>query len=121
MPRKRPKAAKARGANPSPSPGITRPPVPDAPLPSARAIRDLFREAFETLGGAHWLVEFAQESDANARVFVAAITRLLPLEVTGKDGAPLTILIQTADGQVAVDLDHPSTMDGDYHEVPGHA
>lgn len=43
-----------------------------------RQLRELFREAFDTLGGAGWLVEFAQNSDANARVFVQAISKLLP-------------------------------------------
>jgi len=43
-----------------------------------RQLRELFREAFDNLGGAPWLVEFASKSDQNARVFVQAISRLLP-------------------------------------------
>jgi hypothetical protein len=43
-----------------------------------RQLRELFREAFDNLGGAPWLVEFASKSDQNARVFVQAISKLLP-------------------------------------------
>ena len=43
-----------------------------------KQLRELFREAFDNLGGAPWLVEFAQKSDQNARVFVQAISKLLP-------------------------------------------
>ena len=43
-----------------------------------RQLRELFREAFDQLGGAQWLVEFAQSEPANARVFVQAISKLLP-------------------------------------------
>ena len=42
-------------------------------------LRDVFREAFDRLGGADWLVEFAERDDANARVFVSAVTKLIPL------------------------------------------
>ena len=42
-------------------------------------LRDVFREAFDRLGGADWLVEFALRDDANARVFVSAVTKLIPL------------------------------------------
>lgn len=42
-------------------------------------LRDVFREAFDRLGGADWLVDFAQRDDANARVFVSAVTKLIPL------------------------------------------
>ena len=43
-----------------------------------RQLREVFREAFDTLGGAAWLVDFANASDSNARVFVQAISKLLP-------------------------------------------
>jgi len=43
-----------------------------------RQLREVFREAFDTLGGSTWLVEFASKSDSNARVFVQAISKLLP-------------------------------------------
>lgn len=48
------------------------------PIQVNRQLREVFREAFDALGGASWLVEFATSSDANARVFVQAISKLLP-------------------------------------------
>lgn len=48
------------------------------PIKVNRQLRELFREAFDVLGGAQWLVEFALESEANRRVFVQAISKLLP-------------------------------------------
>lgn len=60
-----------------------------------RAVREMFRDAFERLGGVDWLVTFATRSDENARVFISALTKLIPLEVTGKDGQPLTITVVT--------------------------
>jgi hypothetical protein len=47
-----------------------------------RQLREVFREAFDSLGGAAWLVAFAQENDQNARVFVSAISKLLPASAT---------------------------------------
>jgi len=43
-----------------------------------RQLRELFREAFDILGGTQFLVNFALESEANRRVFVQAISKLLP-------------------------------------------
>jgi len=43
-----------------------------------KQLRELFREAFDEMGGSRWLVEFATKSDSNARVFVQAISKLLP-------------------------------------------
>jgi len=57
-------------------------------------IKDVVREAFQRLGGADWLVAFATESPENARTFVQLVARLIPTEITGKDGAPLSIVIR---------------------------
>ncbi len=86
-----------------------------------KAIRELFREAFDLLGGAQWLVTFATANDGNARVFVQAITKLIPQELTGKDGAPLTIIVRkevmdSVDGEPrpvhdeTISLDPPQTL-----------
>jgi len=55
-------------------------PLSDEATPAQikRQLREVFREAFDSLGGAHWLVEFATANDQNARVFVQAISKLLP-------------------------------------------
>lgn len=68
------------------------------PATTVKELRQVFREAFDTLGGAAWLVAFAQKDAQNARTFVQALSRLIPLELTGKDGGPLTVVIQNADG-----------------------
>lgn len=53
-------------------------PAEVTPTQVNKQLRQLFREAFDDLGGARWLVEFAQKNDQNARVFVQAISKLLP-------------------------------------------
>ena len=50
-----------------------------------RQLREVFREAFDQLGGAQWLVEFASTNDQNARVFVQAISKLLPASASPAD------------------------------------
>lgn len=54
---------------------------PATPRQVNQQLRDVFREAFNTLGGADWLVRFASANDSNARVFVQAISKLLPAQV----------------------------------------
>lgn len=66
---------------------------------NVKAMRELFREAFDLLGGANWLVQFASSNDGNARVFVQALSKLIPQELTGKDGQPLTIVIRKEGGE----------------------
>lgn len=65
-----------------PGPPVFRPPRGEpaelSPQQVNRQLREVFREAFDTLGGSTWLVEFASKSDSNARVFVQAISKLLP-------------------------------------------
>lgn len=41
----------------------------------------MFRQAFDTLGGADWLVDFATRSDSNARCFVQCVSKLLPQNI----------------------------------------
>lgn len=59
-----------------------------------KAIRDVIREAFDRLGGSDWLVTFATTSPENARVFVSLVGRLIPTELVGRGGGPLTIVIK---------------------------
>lgn len=56
-----------------------------------RQLRELFREAFDHLGGATWLVQFATANDANARVFVQAISKLLPPSADPKTSEKVVI------------------------------
>jgi hypothetical protein len=59
--------------------------LPAAPRKITRQLREVFREAFDHLGGANWLVEFAGKNDQNARVFVQAISKLLPATAPDTD------------------------------------
>ena len=62
---------------------IRRTPLSQAVGPNIaiKQLREVFRDAFDQLGGAAWLVEFVQADPANARVFVSAISKLLPATV----------------------------------------
>jgi hypothetical protein len=65
---------------PPPKPQIRSTQLTDdaGPIKVNRQLRELFREAFDQLGGVNFLVDFALESEANRRVFVQAISKLLP-------------------------------------------
>lgn len=65
---------------PPPRPQIRSTPLSDdaGPIKVNRQLRELFREAFDQLGGVQFLVDFALESEPNRRVFVQAISKLLP-------------------------------------------
>jgi len=54
---------------------------PVGPNIVVKQLREVFRDAFDQLGGAAWLVSFVQEDPANARVFISAISKLLPAVV----------------------------------------
>lgn len=64
---------------------------PAGPNKVNRQLRELFREAFDHLGGASWLVEFASANDQNARVFVQAISKLLPASASPIQGEKLVL------------------------------
>lgn len=61
------------------------------PIKVTRQMREVFREAFDALGGAEWLVAFATENDQNARVFVQAISKLLPPSANPRDDEKVII------------------------------
>lgn len=57
---------------------------------TTRAAKDAIAQAAEALGGAERLTEWAKEHPANERVFWGTIyPKLLPLQLTGEDGAPM--------------------------------
>lgn len=93
--KRKPATVNAQGATPNAQgPAVDR----QHPAIVKKELRQLFRDAFDELGGVEWLVAFARADDQNARTFVQAVARLIPLELTGKDGSPLTVVIQKADG-----------------------
>lgn len=72
---------------PPDKPSLRSTPLTDdlGPVKVNRQLRELFREAFDQLGGVNFLVEFALESEANRRVFVQAISKLLPASASPLD------------------------------------
>lgn len=77
-----------------------------------KQMRECVREAFDNLGGVEWLVAFAKANHENARVFVSLVGKLIPQELTGKDGAPLTIVIKREDAEVSGHL-----VDGQFRQI----
>ena len=65
--------------------------LPASPRKITRQLREVFREAFDSLGGAPWLVEFASKNDQNARVFVQAISKLLPASAPEGDKEKIVV------------------------------
>jgi len=63
------------------------------PVKVNRQLRELFRDAFDQLGGAEWLVDFALSEPANARVFVQAISKLLPASASPESADRSKIVI----------------------------
>lgn len=61
------------------------------PVKVNRQLRELFRDAFDQLGGVNFLVDFALESEANRRVFVQAISKLLPASASPTSNEKLVI------------------------------
>lgn len=58
-----------------------------------RTVKEAIEIAAEGLGGAARLTDWAKEDPQNERAFWATIyPKLLPLQVTGKDGGPLQIV-----------------------------
>lgn len=61
---------------------------------TTQAAKDAIAIAAERLGGADRLVEWAQSDPANERVFWGTIyPKLLPLQVAGEGGGPLTVQV----------------------------
>jgi hypothetical protein len=64
------------------------------PNKTTKLVKEAIAEAFERLGGADRLVEWAQEDRENEKVFYTALLpKLIPVqtELTGKDGAAIQI------------------------------
>lgn len=74
-----------------------------------KQLREVFRDAFDQLGGASWLVDFVREDPANARVFIGAISKLLPaptqsVVLKGDAENPLQIVAGSLKGLSDADL-----------------
>lgn len=60
-----------------------------------RDIKEAVLNAFGRVGGEDYLVKVA---NADRKTFTALVGRLLPTQLTGKDGAPLELLVTKAQG-----------------------
>lgn len=60
-----------------------------------RDIKEAMLNAFNKVGGEEYLVKAAGK---DRRSFMAMLSKLLPTQLTGKDGAPLEVLVQKASG-----------------------
>lgn len=60
-----------------------------------RDIKEALLNAFGKVGGEDYLVAVAK---ADRKAFTSLIGRLLPTQLTGKDGAPLELLVTKAQG-----------------------
>ena len=62
-----------------------------------RTAKEAYAFAFDALGGGEGLLDWAQSDPNNLREFYRLHARLIPIEMTGKDGAdlmPSTIRIE---------------------------
>ena len=55
-----------------------------------RELKAMIMEALEGVGGVTYLMERARDPDS-ANAFLSLVGKVLPLQVTGKDGAPLDV------------------------------
>jgi len=59
-----------------------------------RDIKEMIIGALHEVGGVHYL---ARQAEANPGPFLALVGKVLPLQVTGKDGVPLQVDFRWAD------------------------
>lgn len=92
--------------------------MPAGPTKVTRQLRELFREAFDQLGGVEFLVDFASRNDQNARVFVQAVSKLLPASAAdnAKDKVIIDIPWLTRD-RLAYQRADQGPMDSDITDV----
>lgn len=69
------------------TPGPGRP--KGSPNKFTRSVRDAFQFAFDELGGGEGLVVWAKADEKNLTEFYKLCARLIPIEMTGKDGKEL--------------------------------
>lgn len=78
-----------------------------------RSAREAFLFAFNGLGGAHGLLQWAQASKANRADFYKMFARLIPVEVVGEGGSgPIQAIVRH------VYEDRAPVVEGEAREVP---
>lgn len=71
-------------------PGPGRP--PGLPNKVTAALKDMILQALDDAGGVEYLRTQAEE---NPQAFLTLVGKVLPMQVTGGDGGPLTIVLST--------------------------
>lgn len=61
-------------------------------------MKEAFLHAFNKLGGSEWLYQLGKR---DKRAFAALCGKLLPTQVTGKDGGPISIMTEKATAGLA--------------------
>lgn len=65
---------------------------PGVPNKINAILKDMILQALDDAGGVSYLVEQARE---NPGPFLALLGKVLPMQVTGANGGPITITVQT--------------------------
>lgn len=58
------------------------------------ALKDMILQALANKGGVAYL---EQQADENPNAFLALVGKVLPLQVTGENGAPIQVVVSPAD------------------------
>lgn len=75
-----------------------------SPNKLAKAAKDAIAEAADALGGAERLTDWAREAPENEKAFWTTIyPKLLPVQVTGEGGGPVSMIIETGVNRDAED------------------
>ena len=62
-----------------------------------RELKEMVLQALDNAGGVDYLTKRAND---NPRAFLALLGRVLPMQVTGGDGAPLQVIISQSDAKL---------------------
>ena len=57
-----------------------------------QSLTDMVQSALKEAGGADYL---ARQAEENPRLFLALVAKVLPTQLTGEDGGPVRMVVQT--------------------------
>lgn len=61
-------------------------------------VKAMVLAALDKVGGVEW---FTKQARRNPRIFGSAVVKMIPQEVTGKDGGPIEVLVERAQASLA--------------------
>lgn len=62
-----------------------------------RDVKEAILLSFEAIGGQYWLESLSRR---DRKSYAALLGKLLPMQLTGKDGAPITLKVSTEDEEL---------------------